>query len=261
MKDKRVRKLTKGSRKSVGREGLPRPVPQGAWEYIQFPGQGIWINKTKVSVSISPTTPNLLIFVLSHAMEPPMNTDDQTEEFCLPTHCCLCPSPDYLPPAARSLFHRDLLYVLTNSAHNGSLSMCRFLAQDLSNVFQASPHRYLDRTPQVLRQDLTVPWGYLNRVHLLPLHLSTWKVFCFFFYLSIPMLQDQLKYHLLKEVFPEAPMPTPCLRYMYSHLLFPNSVITAPKKHTSIFFLISLHSESVNSLKISSIFSFLKHQG
>ena len=181
MKDKRVRKLTKGSRKSVGREGLPRPVPQGAWEYIQFPGQGIWINKTKVSVSISPTTPNLLIFVLSHAMEPPMNTDDQTEEFCLPTHCCLCPSPDYLPPAARSLFHRDLLYVLTNSAHNGSLSMCRFLAQDLSNVFQASPHRYLDRTPQVLRQDLTVPWGYLNRVHLLPLHLSTWKVFCFFF--------------------------------------------------------------------------------
>lgn len=159
MKDRRVRKLTKGSRKSVGREGLPRPVPQGAWEYIQFPGQGIWINKTKVSVSISPTTPNLLIFVLSHAMEPPMNTDDQTEEFCLPTHCCLCPSPDYLPAAARSLFHRDLLYVLTNSAHNGSLSMCRFLAQDLSNVFQASPHRYLDRTSQ-FPEDILIVFAF-----------------------------------------------------------------------------------------------------
>lgn len=110
-------------------------------------------------MSISPTTPNLLIFVLSHAMEPPMNTDDQTEEFCLPTHCCLHPSPDYLPPAALSLFHRDLLYVLTNSADNGSLSMCRFPAQDLSNIFQASPHRFLDRTSQ-FPEDILIVFAF-----------------------------------------------------------------------------------------------------
>ena len=167
-------------------------------------------------------------------------------------HCCLCPSPDDLPKAALQLFHRDLLYVLTNSANMAPLSICRFLAQDLPSLFQSSPHRYSDRTLQLPEDILIVLPSAFALVYLKgfpPLHLST------------PMLQDQLKYHFLKEVFPEAPIPTPCLRYMHSHLWFPNFIITAPKKHTSIFLLISLPSESVNSLKISNIFFMSETSG
>lgn len=126
-------------------------------------------------MSISPTTPNLLIFVQSHAMEPPMNTGDQTEEFCFPTHCCLCPSPDYHPPAALQLLHRDLLDAPTNSADTGSLTMCRCLAQDPHKAFQSSPHRYSDGTLQ-LPEDILMVFAFCLCTCL--------PERCFFFFLS-----------------------------------------------------------------------------
>ena len=124
--------------------------------HLWFPGQGIWINKTKVSMSISPTTPNLLIFMfclMQWNQQWTLMTKPRSSAY--KPHCCLCPSPDDLPKAALQLFHQDLLYVLTNSANMAPLSICRFLAQDLPSLFQSSPHRYSDRTLQ-LPEDILI---------------------------------------------------------------------------------------------------------
>ena len=154
-------------------------------------------------------------------MEPTMNTNDQTEEFCLQTPLLPLPQPWRSPKSSTLTLPPGFPLCTHQQRQHGSPEHLQ-----IPGPRPLQPLPVI--TPQVLRQDLTAPWGYPDRVAVC-LALVYLKGF-FFSHLSIPMLQDQLKV-----VFPEAPIPTPCLRYMHSHLLF-QTLLSQHLKSTLQFF-------------------------
>lgn len=160
-------------------------------------------------------------------MEPTMNTNHQTEEFCLQTPLLPLPQPWRSPKSSTLTLPPGFPLCTHQQRQHGSPEHLQ-----IPGPRPLQPLPVI--TPQVLRQDLTAPWGYPDRVAVC-LALVCLKGF-FFPICQFLCFRISSKYHFLKEVFPEAPIPTPCLRYMHSHLLFQTWLSQHLKSTLQFFF-------------------------